>query len=94
MLEMFWYKTVNPCSFISLNSSPSEWDKNPEKVMGSFVSGMKEAYALAQDYGLEVIVCIPWYYDDKGQQKGLNRAGQLEIFSPAAGLHSPFQYLL
>ncbi len=48
-----------------------EWDKNPEKVMGSFVSGMKEAYALAQDYGLEVIVCIPWYYDDKGQQKGL-----------------------
>ncbi len=48
-----------------------EWDKNPEKVMKSFVSGMKEAYALAQDYGLEVIACIPWYYDGKGQQKGL-----------------------
>lgn len=48
-----------------------EWDKNPGKVMDSFVSGMKEAYALAQDYGLEVIVCIPWHYDNKGQQKGL-----------------------
>lgn len=48
-----------------------EWDWNPEKVMEGFVSGMKEAYALAQDYGLEVIVCIPWHYDSKGQQKGL-----------------------
>lgn len=48
-----------------------EWDRNPEKVMDSFVSGMKEAYALAQDYGLEVIVCIPFHYDNKGQQKGL-----------------------
>ena len=48
-----------------------EWDENPGKVMDSFVSGMKEAYALAQDYGLEVIVCIPFHYDNKGQQKGL-----------------------
>ena len=48
-----------------------EWDENPSKVMDSFVSGMKEAYALAQDYGLEVIVCIPFHYDNKGQQKGL-----------------------
>lgn len=48
-----------------------EWDENPGKVMDSFVSGMKEAYALAQDYGLKVIVCIPFHYDNKGQQKGL-----------------------
>ena len=48
-----------------------EWDKDPGKVMGSFVSGMTEAYALAKDYGLEVIVCIPWHYDNKGQQKVL-----------------------
>lgn len=48
-----------------------EWDENPGKVMDNFVSGMKEAYALAQDYGLEVIVCIPFHYDNKGQQKGL-----------------------
>ena len=48
-----------------------EWDKNPGKVMDSFVSGMKEAYALAQEYGLEVIVCVPWYYDKKGQRDGL-----------------------
>ena len=48
-----------------------EWDENPGKVMDNFVSGMKEAYALAQEYGLEVIVCIPFHYDNKGQQKGL-----------------------
>lgn len=48
-----------------------EWDKNPGKVMDSFVSGMTEAYALAKDYGLEVIVCIPFHYDNKEQQKGL-----------------------
>lgn len=48
-----------------------EWDKDPEKVMNSFVSGMKAAYALAQDYGLEVIVCVPWHYDQNVQQKGL-----------------------
>lgn len=48
-----------------------EWDKNPDKVMNSFVSGMTKAYALAKNYGLEVIVCIPFHYDNKGQQKGL-----------------------
>ena len=48
-----------------------EWDRDPQKVMDSFVSGMQEAYALARDYGLRVIVCIPWHYDNKGQQKGL-----------------------
>lgn len=48
-----------------------EWDENPGKVMGSFVSGMQEAYAVAKDYGLEVIVCIPFHYDNKGQQQGL-----------------------
>ena len=48
-----------------------EWDEDPDKVMNSFVSGMKKAYSLAREYGLEVIVCIPWYYDKKGQQEGL-----------------------
>lgn len=47
------------------------WDRNPGKVMASFVSGMKSAYAKAKENGLEVIVCVPWYYDKKGQTKGL-----------------------
>lgn len=49
----------------------AEWDRNPGKVMDSFVSGMTRAYTLAQKYDLEMIVCIPWYYDKKGQQDGL-----------------------
>lgn len=51
--------------------SLKEWDRNPDQVMDSFVSGMKEAYTLAHEYDLEVIVCVPWYYDEKGQQEGL-----------------------
>lgn len=48
-----------------------EWDEDPDKVMNDFVSGMKKAYTLAKGYGLEVIVCVPWYYDKKGQTEGL-----------------------
>lgn len=48
-----------------------EWEKAPDEVMESFVFGMKEAYALAKDYHLEVIVCVPWYYEDKGQKEEL-----------------------
>ncbi len=51
--------------------SHREWDENPDKTMKSFVSGMKKAYALAQEYDLEVILCVPWYYDSEGQQEGL-----------------------
>lgn len=48
-----------------------EWDEDPGKVMDSFVSGMKKAYTLAKEYNLEVIVCVPWYYDKKGQTERL-----------------------
>ncbi len=48
-----------------------EWDRDPDGTMKSFVSGMKKAYALAQQYDLELIVCIPWYYDKKEQQEQL-----------------------
>lgn len=51
--------------------SLKEWDKNPGKVMKDFVSGMRKAYDLAQEYDLEVILCVPWFYEDKGQQKRL-----------------------
>lgn len=47
------------------------WDENPGGVMDSYVSGMKRAYALAQEYGLEVIACVPWHYDNKGLTAGL-----------------------
>lgn len=68
------WETVPQLAGIVFDVEPytlKEWDKNPGKVMSSFVSGMIEAYILAQEYDLEIIVCIPWYYDKKGQQDGL-----------------------
>lgn len=68
------WETVPQLAGIVFDVEPytlKEWDKDPSKVMRSFVSGMTEAYTLAQEYGLEIIVCIPWYYDKKGQQDGL-----------------------
>ncbi len=49
------------------------WDEDPGKVMDSFVSGMKRAYALAKENSLEVVLCIPWFYDTQGLTKGLRR---------------------
>lgn len=49
----------------------NQWDEDPDRVMRNFVSGMKKACALARSHGLEVIVCIPWFYDKKGQSEGL-----------------------
>lgn len=49
------------------------WDEDPGKVMDSFVSGMKRAYALAKENSLEVVLCIPWFYDTQGLTTGLRR---------------------
>jgi len=68
------WDTVPRLAGIVLDVEPytlTEWDRDPDGTMRSFVSGMKEAYALAQKYDLELIVCIPWYYDRKGQQEQL-----------------------
>lgn len=68
------WETVPRLKGIVLDVEPytrKEWDRDPDKVMRSFVSGMKKAYAKAKENGLEVILCIPWYYDKKGQTKGL-----------------------
>ena len=39
--------------------------------MDSFVAGMKTAYDRAKGYGLEVIVCMPYYFDSKGFEREL-----------------------
>jgi sulfur relay (sulfurtransferase) DsrC/TusE family protein len=42
-----------------------EWDKeNSEKIMKDFVKNMEIAYKKAHDSGIEVIVCIPYFYDN------------------------------
>lgn len=44
-----------------------EWNnENSFKIMDSFVEGMKEVYQTSRDSSLEIILCIPYYYDDTG----------------------------
>lgn len=44
-----------------------EWEeRGPKEVMNSFVKGMKTAYQKAHEGGLEVIVCIPYFYENLG----------------------------
>lgn len=50
--------------------SLEEW-KNKEKVMDSFVKGMEIAYKMASDNNIEVVLCIPYFYDNKGLTKQL-----------------------
>ena len=68
------WETVPRLAGIVLDVEPytlDQWDENPGKVMDSYVSGMKRAYALAQEYDLEVIACVPWHYGNKGLEAGL-----------------------
>lgn len=44
--------------------SLDEW-KNEEKVMNDFVKGMEIAYQNARVQGIEIILCIPYFYDNK-----------------------------
>lgn len=49
-----------------------EWDEQDhDKIMDSFVEGMKTAYKKAQDNDLKVILCIPYFYDNLGVPKHL-----------------------
>lgn len=43
--------------------SLDEWDEDPEGVLGDLVSGLSSAHELAREHGLEVIVCIPRWYE-------------------------------
>lgn len=48
-----------------------EWEDNRRAIMDSMIRGMKSAYELAQENGLELILCIPYYYDTKGLESCL-----------------------
>ena len=49
-----------------------EWDeKNREEIMNSFIKGIKAAYKIANNNNLEVIICIPYFYDNMGLNKQL-----------------------
>lgn len=49
-----------------------EWnEKSNKKIMNDFVRGMRMAYRKANKNNLEVIVCIPFYYDNMGLSRQL-----------------------
>lgn len=49
-----------------------EWnEKSNKRIMNDFVRGMRMAYKKANDNNIEVIVCIPFYYDNMGLSKPL-----------------------
>ncbi len=48
-----------------------EWDAAPGEVMDRFAAGLACAYSEALDCGLQLIVCIPYFYDTKGYMDAL-----------------------
>ena len=51
-----------------------EWNKNTDNsIMNSFVKAITTAYKKANENSIEVIVCIPYYYDDMGFSRQLKR---------------------
>ncbi len=49
-----------------------EWNnKSKEKIMDSFLEGMKNAYMIANDNNIKIILCIPYFYDNMGLTKQL-----------------------
>lgn len=48
-----------------------DWEENSDKVMKSYVTGMKKAYEYARECEIEMILCIPYFYDTKGHEEEL-----------------------
>ncbi len=50
-----------------------EYDQDPLAVMDQFVENGQAAYNYAKENSLEVILCIPYYYDHKGYHDQLEK---------------------
>ena len=55
-----------------------EWDGDADALMRSFASAAQCAYERARQLGLEMILCVPYYYDTSGH------AGALETLISSA----------
>lgn len=44
----------------------ASWQESPYRTMGCYLRAMKAAHAAAQEAGLDLIACIPYFYDDDG----------------------------
>lgn len=49
---------------------------NREAIINSFCDQMEELYAYAQEHSTELILCIPYWYDDLGFDDQLDRIAQ------------------
>ena len=48
-----------------------EWDENPDACMTQYVNNCKVTYEMAKAANLEVLICIPYHYDNHGMEAGL-----------------------
>lgn len=48
-----------------------EWKEDAQALMASYVEAVRGAYAEAQKCGLQLILCIPYFYDSQGFAKEL-----------------------
>ena len=42
------------------------YKKNPDRSMRKYLEAMRKTYAYAQESGVPLIICIPYFYDTKG----------------------------
>ncbi|MFR9069532.1 MAG: hypothetical protein ACLVIU_04140 [Paraclostridium sp.] len=50
-----------------------EWEIQPDKIIQQFADNLQIAYKKAKENKLEMIVCIPYYYDTKGFSDSLDK---------------------
>lgn len=50
-----------------------EWEEDPEAVMAAYVEAMELTAALSRENGLELVACIPYYYDTQDLELPLKR---------------------
>lgn len=64
-----------PVKGIVLDIEPyllDEWDENKVEMMNQYVRLMQDVYQITQKNNLELIICIPYYYDNWGFSESLD----------------------
>lgn len=64
------------CSGVMVDIEPGstdKWKKDRDSVMDSMTQAFLQGKAAAEREGLEMIACIPWYYDDLGYEAELEQ---------------------
>lgn len=46
--------------------SLEDWEERADDIWQQYLSNMREAYKRASQYGLKIVICIPYWLDDKG----------------------------